>query len=72
MKYALVTGTSRGIGAGLAEAMVDAGWRVFGISRTRGEKGLVADPRDTGEKLLRSLGDRRIENGSNVDLRELS
>lgn len=35
------------------------------------EKGLLTDPEEAGRKLLRSLDDERIENGTNVDVREL-
>jgi NAD(P)-dependent dehydrogenase (short-subunit alcohol dehydrogenase family) len=34
---AIVTGASRGIGAGIAQRLTDAGMRVFGVSRTPGE-----------------------------------
>jgi benzil reductase ((S)-benzoin forming) len=34
MKYAIVTGASRGIGSGIAKAMLEAGWTVYGVSRS--------------------------------------
>lgn len=35
------------------------------------EKGLLADPRDTGRLLLKSLDDPKIESGMNVDVRKV-
>lgn len=37
LKIALVTGTSSGIGAAVVEALLDCGWSVVGMSRTRTE-----------------------------------
>lgn len=42
-QVALVTGTSRGVGKGVAEALRDAGWLVFGTSRHgSGPEGITA------------------------------
>lgn len=47
---ALVTGTSRGVGKGVAQALRDAGWRVYGTSRhgvgPDGVQNLVCDHTD--------------------------
>lgn len=39
MRQAIVTGCSRGIGAGVTAMLLDEGYRVFGISRTFPEQG---------------------------------
>ena len=35
-KTAVITGASRGIGLAAAKRLIDAGWQVYGLSRTEG------------------------------------
>jgi NAD(P)-dependent dehydrogenase (short-subunit alcohol dehydrogenase family) len=65
----LITGTSSGIGAGLAAASVATGWQVYGISRRPGPAGLgttyhhaccdLADTEAVAPALVRLLADVR-------------
>jgi 3-hydroxy acid dehydrogenase / malonic semialdehyde reductase len=40
MKIAIVTGASRGIGAGVAEILLEQGWRVIGLARSAPAAGI--------------------------------
>jgi benzil reductase ((S)-benzoin forming) len=48
MKYGIVTGASRGIGAGIVEAMLEEGWTVIGISRRRDDRSAALENSSSG------------------------
>lgn len=47
MKFAIITGTSKGLGASIAELLMKAGVHVVGIARTR-NRDLLQIARDAG------------------------
>ena len=51
MEHALVTGTSRGLGAATARALLDQGWQVVGMARSGAPSELAGDPRYTHLRL---------------------
>ncbi len=50
-KTALLIGASRGLGLGLATAMIDRGWRVVATTRGRNDEGLRRLAEGVGERL---------------------
>lgn len=78
MKYALVTGASRGLGAGFVEVLLEKGYTVFAackniepddsINQLKTEKLIIIDIDITDDASIKAAFDRVCQNAEHLDL----